>query len=1381
MEFELSELEQQFRKSWRTFDPGRYAAFLAQTTEDNRIELLARLLGAELEYTYQPPFSADEHETTVEDDDQRIKPSLQLFLLRFPELKDQNEIVIRLSVLEFALRLRHDRVPPNPDSYLMLCSQSQDRLIKLLRLTENKLPVARNDPDPDLPVGVSDSTVKETRPSVSVTLDPLPFNLGCFLLVRLIGRGGMGYVHAAIDLRSTAQVAVKVMRRIDPWSVYRFIEEFSWLSQLNHPNLVKLYDAFSEGDVRYFSMELVEGKTIRQWFRKYSEEDADRWNLLRRILAQAASAVHFLHEHGVVHCDIKCSNLMIASRRHAVLLDLGLAVREGNSQPLVGTLQYMAPEVLDGEVPSRQSDWYSFGMMLFEVLTDSYPPIQVNLSASHPDEKYQLDQHEVNDRLAHSDPDLARLCCQLLTSDPSQRPLGPAVLQELGGFLDNEHLASGFTHVAGQQLLIEQLDEVWTARDSGQKLVVIRGESGAGKTTLLTHWQRCRTSQDEWLIDLRCYRQDHTPLRLLNLVVQELVQVLKHVPEENWRDSLSRHVEEIGAAFPQVCQLEDAENAIKSRPPSATPAYLIKSRGIAELTEWIVELSRVRPLLLIVDDGQWADKESLQWIGELTTTKEFQGIIVLVDETDSDASDAWLHSELQPRLGGASSTSWVELKVGPLAEEACLELLNVWSARGAVDLTPAIARNIAERSGGSPFLLQELFRAFAHYVKRDGVSSDQWLDESSQGNVRRRFSMLPIQSENVLQYLAVAGQSIGFHHLQMVSRILPHELQRTLNLLASQGWIRSRSNDTESDVEIAHENFRRVVLESMPAERLHRRHFRTARMLSSEVPPPWSRMADHYWSAERYREAATCYVEAARKAAKSASYQEALRFLDRANHPDADRSPTGKTEVTRLRADCLAGIGNATAAAEIYDQLTVKIDQPQERLVNQCLAGEQWIRGGQPETGIARLSEVLHRMGITNWDRSRSSQLRLRLRLLRAVTFESPLESVDPPQEEFTSLEQSLNRVSVPLTFLNNQLGPDLVLRLRQLVNYRGSSFDRALAILNWGGLLAFGGPRWRKSAIRLLWQGRQLARESRSPAALGSAHLCMFVWQIERGEFLKAIRHGQRAIDAFHRELRSLQWEIQFTHWGMLGCYWHACQFRTLRSSTLELRQSADDRSDSMSRYLMNVAAAHWSDLIVDDIVGARLALEKAAKAIANQSFQLPRFFLWLSRVIQLLYEGDPVQARQVLMEDWGNLTKNYILRTHHYRWLALSLRLCCDFVCMREQPDQHQHYERDASWAIGRMRRFREPGFAASATAFQLLLQAARGNLAPNAEWGRAVETLNQANLHLLGHALQWHREVHYASCQSGEETAETALRDQGCKMPEKLLDVILPLPKR
>ncbi len=87
------------------------------------------------------------------------------------------------------------------------------------------------------------------------------------------------------------------------------IEEFSWLSTLNHPNVVKLYDTFSEGDLRYFSMEVVEGKPIRKWFSE--EKSPERWDKLRHVLSQAALAVAFLHDHEVLHRDIKSSNLMI--------------------------------------------------------------------------------------------------------------------------------------------------------------------------------------------------------------------------------------------------------------------------------------------------------------------------------------------------------------------------------------------------------------------------------------------------------------------------------------------------------------------------------------------------------------------------------------------------------------------------------------------------------------------------------------------------------------------------------------------------------------------------------------------------------------------------------------------------------------------------------------------------------------------------------------------------------------------------------------------------------------------------------------------------------------------------------------------------------------
>ncbi len=699
MDADLVELEKEFRDSWRNYDPTRYAAYLSRAGNENRVELLARLLGVELEYSFQPPFPDDESQTVkLSEDEERVRPSMQLFVLRFPELCDHQEILIRLSVLEYALRLRHDRIPPNPDSYLWLCKHSPDRLIKLLRLTENRLPSARSDA-PANAAEPSDSTVKDAQVSVSVTVDPLPHNLGCFLLIKMIGKGGMGYVHSAIDLRSTAQIAVKVMRRIDPWSVYRFIEEFTWLSQLSHPNLVKLYDAFADGDVRYFSMELVEGKTIRDWFRAVSQRELpSQWSQLRRVLAQAASAIDFLHRHSAIHCDIKCSNLMITSRRRAVLLDLGLAIREGNSQPMVGTLQYMAPEVLEGAKPTRQSDWYSFGMLIFEVLTDTYPPIEVDLSAKQGEEKYRMNREKLAEQLADCDAELSELCRHLLNPDPALRPTGTVVLRRLGRTVEHPEFNSTSPTVLGRKTVVKQLALAYRESFARPRIALVSGEPGIGKSTVVDYWleQLDGREPNELILRLRCFRQDHTPLRLFNSLVQELVQALQQLPESDWRTTLSPRIKEIGDAFPQVLQLVENDLAVTSRPKSATPNYLLRSRGVQSLEEWLVELCQSRRMLLVVDDAQWADEESMQVIVGLVGSQQFRGFVVAIDEHGTTRINRLMH-QILPIDASLSNDSWLStIQLGPLTEAASIEILMNLGTEQATDITPGIAASIAQ-------------------------------------------------------------------------------------------------------------------------------------------------------------------------------------------------------------------------------------------------------------------------------------------------------------------------------------------------------------------------------------------------------------------------------------------------------------------------------------------------------------------------------------------------------------------------------------------------------------------------------------------------------------------------------------------------------------
>ncbi len=620
----------------------------------------------------------------------------------------------------------------------------------------------------------------------------------------------------------------------------------------------------------------------------------------------------------------------------------------------------------------------------------------------------------------------------------------------------------------------------------------------------------------------------------------------------------------------------------------------------------------------------------------------------------------------------------------------------------------------------------------------------------------------------------------------MVSRILPHELQRTLSLLAFQGWVRSASHNLDADVEIAHDNFRKVVLQSLPVDRLHRRHFRMARMLSSEAPPPWARMGEHYWKAERFREAATCYLEAARSAFRSSAYGDAIKFLERAEFNNADRSAREREDVLILKADCLAGHGLSTAAAEIYAGLANSTTDDPTQLLYRCLAGEQWIRGGEVERGVTCLAQVLADLGITKIQPTTRSQSMLRWRTMRLAATDNPLSGPEPASEgdvTFSAIDQSLNRVSVPLTFLHHQMGPDLILRMKRLADTQGSKFDQALAILHWGVLLSIAGGRWRKVAAKWLRKGRQLARQSGSPAARGSAELCMFVWYAQKGELARATVHGNKAIDWFQREPNSLQWEIQLLYWGLVNCHWFAGDLARCREIVFHQRSVAGNRGGSMSLFLMKFGAAHWSDLATGNIEQARNSINQATESISRQTFQSPRFFFWVSHLLQCVYEGRLSEADLILRRDWEHVASSYVFGASYYQWIALSARLCLNLVNIRECNPQASGSTRDARHCLNRLLRLQEPPFVAYGKAFALVLQASRRSRLPTLDqWQTVIDELDRLDHHLMAAAVRWHQSLYAPeSCKTEMlVTAKNFFLDAGCQQPEKLLDIILPLPR-
>lgn len=199
--------------------------------------------------------------------------------------------------------------------------------------------------------------------------------LGRYELRRRIAYGGMSEVYLGYDRRVRRAVAVKVLYGSDEPFVRRFEREALAVGTLSHDHILPLYDFGEQRPWYYLVMPFVEGGTLRDYLLKRERltlEEAESF------LYQIASALQHAHDHGVVHRDVKPSNILLRPDGHAYLVDFGLAKAKLESESLshigtmIGTPEYMAPEQSNGQNDYR-SDIYSLGIILYQMLTGQVP------------------------------------------------------------------------------------------------------------------------------------------------------------------------------------------------------------------------------------------------------------------------------------------------------------------------------------------------------------------------------------------------------------------------------------------------------------------------------------------------------------------------------------------------------------------------------------------------------------------------------------------------------------------------------------------------------------------------------------------------------------------------------------------------------------------------------------------------------------------------------------------------------------------------------------------------------------------------------------------------------------------------------------------------
>jgi len=698
-----------------------------------------------------------------------------------------------------------------------------------------------------------------------------------FAVVRRLGSGGMGLVYEAFDRERGTRVALKVLPTRRPEALLRFKNEFRSLQDLQHPNLVRMGELFVHEDQWFFTMELVEGiDFLRYVWRKAPIYDQPR---LRSALRQLAVGLSTLHASGQVHRDIKPKNILVTPTGRLVILDFGLVhageAFEASDLHTVGTVAYMAPEQASSQPIDAAADWYSVGVMLFEALTGHLPfegaPRDI-LAA-----KRERDPPTVESFDPNAPADLASLCNQLLRLRPSDRPTGAEVLWRLGAAVppSGGQVAPAAPPAApfvGRTDELTRLRGAFAATSAGRAaVVIIAGESGIGKTALARRFTDLARAQrpDAIVLRGRCYEREAVAYKAFDGVLDALSRFLLQLAHDEAAALLPHGKTSLLArAFPVLGRVD----AVAAAPPpehEVLDPQELRSQVFSALRELFSRLGERHPLVVVIDDLQWSDADSLALLGELMREPDPPALLLLAtlrsDDTGARPAIRELPGTLQ-RLGDKVSTLHLERLPRADAETLARALLNERAAPPA----QLDAQQLAEEARGHPLYIDELARHPVGFGLRQPRALR--LDEV----LWSRVEHLDPASRQVLAAVAIAGGPLPQEAARRATHLPPEDLDRVLTVLRVEHLTRTTGAERSDLVECYHDRVREAVVGHLAAGAEREIHRELALALAETADP--EQLAVHWHAAGERQRAANYAIRAAEAAADALAFARAARL-----------------------------------------------------------------------------------------------------------------------------------------------------------------------------------------------------------------------------------------------------------------------------------------------------------------------------------------------------------------------------------------------------------------------------------------------------------------------------------------------------------------------
>ena len=1211
-----------------------------------------------------------------------------------------------------------------------------------------------------------------------------------FRILRRVGQGAVGEVFEAWDEELKSRVALKVLRGVTPESLLSLKKDFRAVQDIRHPNLVRPGELFEDEGTWFFTMEFVDGVPLKRYVRPFdggsspsilpgaegappAPSATPRYDeaRLRDAFAQLVRALDALHAHGKVHRDVKPSNILVTAAGRVVLLDFGLASDlardvEVSNHDLVGTVAYMAPEQALSEAIAPPADWYAVGVALYEALTGRLP--FYGLMHEVVVKKLQGAPTSPSTLVPGIPADLDALCVDLLRVTPGERPGGAEILARLGQTGRGEPLAAAIPAAVfvgrGEELGV--LERAFADVRRGATLsALVHGESGVGKSFLVRRFLAAAKDVDPAAVVLagRCFERESVPYKAVDGVIDQLREHLSSLGDAERSEVLPFDAPLLARAFPVlggVIPKRDSEHVEAANPQA------LRARMFLALRELLARIGARRPLVLAIDDLQWADRDSLELIAEVMRPPASPRLLLV-------ATIRMTTERVPPSGRGRMEALEIpgevrDVHVQHLAHEEARALVQALLGAGADEVT---VEEMVEESKGHPLFIDELARQRAS-TRRAKVLR---LDDALWARVTR----LERGVQRLLELIAVAGLPIAQGLAAEAAGIEPGQLSELAAELRAEHLAKTSGARREDVIEIYHDRVRQSVLAHLEPDARALWHGRLAAALERIQSDDAETLAVH-WQGAGDAPRATMYAERAADAAmRTLAFERAAR-LYRAALAGKVRGTEATRELERRLAAALENAGYVADAAEVNLSLAEQASGEQAIDLRRR-AAEQLLCSGRFDTGLALLRSVLTSVGI--YFPRRPVMVVLSLVFARVVL---ALRGLGLRTVATSASSAALIRADAAwsagagFAMTDNMRGAYFQARNLSLCLQLGDRVRVSRALAMEVCFRSTGGSRTEAETAALLAKDWELARDVGTPEALAMAHAATGYHHFMVGRWRQAVDALVQAETAFRDECVGVTFQINSVRSMMYRALASLGRLRELEERVHPVLREVEKQADQFGIANVRSGPMVLLGLRDDEPRRVREELEQASARLPRDAFLIQHYYVLLAECQLDLYAGDGAAALGRLQAAWPALRRSLLLRVQTIRVMILEQRARAALSAAASRTSARNELLAIAEGGTRRLERENLPWSSALGAMFRGGLAAARGDtIAAEKALARAEAQFEAIDMQLHAAACR-RRRGELAQGGAGEllvREASARFAAEGARDPQRMAGLYLP----